>query len=105
MLKLRWKKFSFSNLLKFIDHLPLKDQYPNLVSDVLDPPSHETVRSWNLWFHWDFQDWEMEAVYFFFFFFYHIYSKLKEEGDKISWIHFKGVQLLFLEILYMIGLR
>ena len=39
-----------------------------------------------------------------FLFFNHIYSKLKEECDKISWIHFKGDQLLFLEILYMIGL-
>lgn len=54
-------------------HLPLKDLYPSLfecsadrevlVSDVLDPQMYGMVRRWNLCFHRDFHDWEMEAVY------------------------------------------
>ena len=52
------------------DHLPIKDIYLDdlfdcsankgaLASNVLDPPSQGTLRSYNLCFHWDIHDWEM----------------------------------------------
>ena len=73
--------------------LPLKGLYPVLfecsadrevlVSDVLDPQVYGMVRSWNLCFHRDFHDWEMEAVYSIL---DHIYSRMpRGGGDRRIW--------------------